>query len=134
MVVVMDIAGKLNVLYSVLASALGLAWWHTGDEIWFTASKAGDDRQLWAVDLSQHQRILLSTPDILTLQDISHGRVLLSQDDVHAEVMAMLSGSDKERDFSWLDLSTAVDLSNDGAMLLMDESGQAGGENAATYL
>src|SRR5260370_8216066 len=48
--------------------------------------------------------------------------------------MVMLSGSDKERDFSWLDLSTAVDLSNDGAMLLMDESGQAGGENAATYL
>ncbi len=133
-VVVMDLSGKRTVLSSDWASALGLAWSPTGDEIWFTASKAGDDRQLWAVDLSQHQRILLSTPDILTLQDISHGRVLLSQDDVHAEVMAMLSGSDKERDFSWLDLSTAVDLSNDGAMLLMDESGQAGGENAATYL
>ena len=133
-VVIMDLSGKRTVLSSDWASALGLAWSPTGDEIWFTASKAGDDRQLWAVDLSQHQRILLSTPDILTLQDISHGRVLLSQDDVHAEVMAMLSGSDKERDFSWLDLSTAVDLSNDGAMLLMDESGQAGGENAATYL
>jgi len=133
-VVIMDLSGKRTVLSSDWASALGLAWSPTGDEIWFTASKAGDDRQLWAVDLSLHQRILLSTPDILTLQDISHGRVLLSQDDVHAEVMAMLSGSDKERDFSWLDLSTAVDLSNDGAMLLMDESGQAGGENAATYL
>src|SRR5260370_10447635 len=48
--------------------------------------------------------------------------------------MVMLSGSDKERDFSWLDLSAAVGLTNDGAVLLMDESGQAGGENAATYL
>src|SRR5262249_34739852 len=92
------------------------------------------DRQLWAVDTSGHQRLLLSTPDILTLQDISHGRVLLSQDDLHAEVMGLLAGSDKERDYSWLDLSTAVDLSDDGKMLLMDESGQAGGQNAATYL
>jgi serine/threonine protein kinase/Tol biopolymer transport system component len=131
---IMDLSGKRTVLTGNWASALGLAWSPKGDEIWFTASKTGDDRQLWAVNLSGRQRLLLSTPDILTLQDISHGRVLLSQDDVHAEVMGLLSGSDKERDYSWLDLSTAVDLSDDGKMLLMDESGQAGGENAATYL
>lgn len=133
-VVITDLAGKRTVLSSDWASAYGLAWSPKGDEIWFTASKTGDDRQLWAVDLSGHQRILVSTPDILTLQDISHGRVLLSQDDVHAEVMALLPGSDKEHDFSWLDLSTAVDISDDGTTLLMDESGQAGGDNAATYL
>ncbi len=133
-VVIIDLAGKRTVLSTGWASAMGLAWSPKGDEIWFTASKTGDDRQLWAVDLSRHQRILLSTPDILTLQDISHGRVLLSQDDLHAEVVGMLSGSEKERDYSWLDLSSAVDLSDDGKMLLMDESGQAGGESAATYL
>ncbi|HTD24784.1 MAG TPA: protein kinase [Terriglobales bacterium] len=133
-VVIMDLSGKRTVLSSDWASALGLAWSPTGDEIWFTASKTGNDRQLWAVDLSQHQRILLSTPDILTLQDISHGRVLLAEDDVHAEVIGMLSGSQKEHDFSWLDLSTATDLSTDGTMLLMNESGEAGGKNAATYL
>ena len=133
-VVIIDLSGKRTLLSTGWASAMGLAWSPKGDEIWFTASRTGDDRQLWAVDLSKHERILLSTPDILTLQDISHGRVLLSQDDVHAEVMGMLAGSEKERDYSWLDLSAAVDLSADGKMLLMDESGQAGGENAATYL
>jgi serine/threonine protein kinase/Tol biopolymer transport system component len=131
---IIDLSGKRTVLAGDWASALGLAWSPKGDEIWFTASKTGDDRQLWAVNLSGRQRLLLSTPDILTLQDISHGRVLLSQDDLHAEVMGLLAGSDKERDYSWLDLSTAIDLSDDGKMLLMDESGQAGGENAATYL
>jgi len=133
-VVTIDSSGKRTVLSGEWSSALGLAWSPKGDEILFTASKSGDDRQLWAVDLSQHLRLLLSTPDILTLQDISHGRVLLAEDDVHAEVIGMLAGSDKERDFSWLDLSTAVDLSDDGTMLLMDESGEAGGKNAATYL
>jgi serine/threonine protein kinase len=133
-IAIIDLSGKKTVLTENWASALGLAWSPKGDEIWFTASKTGDDRQLWAVDLSGHQRLLLSTPDILTLQDISHGRVLLSQDDLHAEVMGLLAGSDKELDYSWLDLSTAVDISDDGKMLLMDESGQAGGENAATYL
>ncbi|HTC93099.1 MAG TPA: protein kinase [Terriglobales bacterium] len=133
-VVTIDSSGKRTVLSGEWSSALGLAWWPKGDEILFTASKSGNDRQLWAVDLSQHLRLLLSTPDILTLQDISHGRVLLAEDDVHAEVIGMLAGSDKERDFSWLDLSTATDLSDDGTMLLMDESGEAGGKNAATYL
>ena len=133
-VVTIDSSGKRTVLSGEWSSALGLAWSPKGDEILFTASKSGNDRQLWAVDLSQHQRLLLSTPDILTLQDISHGRVLLAEDDIHAEVIGMLAGSDKERDFSWLDLSAATDLSDDGTMLLMDESGEAGGRNAATYL
>src|SRR5260370_39612917 len=46
----------------------------------------------------------------------------------------MLAGREKERDYSWLDLSSSVGLPADGKMLLMDESEQAGGESAATYL
>jgi hypothetical protein len=45
--------------------------------------------------------------------------------------MGMGPGQAKERELSWLEWSIAVDLSDDGSMLLMDEQGQAIGDRYA---
>jgi hypothetical protein len=40
----------------------GLAWSPKGDEIWFTATPAGNDRALFAVTPSRKLRVLLRIP------------------------------------------------------------------------
>ena len=51
-VAVVDMAGKKNTLSGGWDSIQGLAWSPSGDEIWFTATRTGGDRSLYAVDLS----------------------------------------------------------------------------------
>ena len=57
-VAIVDLAGKKTALSSGWDSIQGLAWSPTGDEIWFTATKTGGDRSLFAVDLSGNLRLM----------------------------------------------------------------------------
>ena len=51
-VALVDLSGTRTTLSSGWVSAQGLAWSPSGEEIWFTATKAGVGRALHAVDLS----------------------------------------------------------------------------------
>src|SRR6478609_3351230 len=73
--------GKVTDLATEFVSSYGVAWAPSGDEIWFTASRTGSMRMLYAVTLRGKERVIASIPGILTLQDISKtGKVLLTQD------------------------------------------------------
>ncbi len=125
---VVDMAGKRKVLSTGWESEEGLAWSPNGSEVWFSATEAGLQRRIYAVDLDGHLRPAFRAPGGVTLQDISSdGRVLLTRDEQRAGIMAMANGATRERDVSWLDWSLPVDISRDGNTLLFDEQGEEGG-------
>jgi Tol biopolymer transport system component len=134
-VAVVDTAGKKRTLSSGWGSEQGLAWGPRGDEVWFTATKAGGARSLWAVDLSGRERLLARVTGTLTLHDVaSDGRVLLTHDTMRQGILALAPGETKERDLSWLDWSLVRDISADGRTILFDESGEGVGANYSVGL
>ncbi len=120
-VAIVDLAGRETVLSTGWQTERGLAWAPGGDEIWFTASKAGN-RSIYAVSLNRKLREVADAPGGLTLQDIAaDGRVLLTRDNHRVGILTVGSGATAEHDLSWLDWSIPYDLSGDGKVLLFGE-------------
>jgi serine/threonine protein kinase/Tol biopolymer transport system component len=131
---VIDLSGKKTDLTERWASALGLAWAPSGDEIWFTATASGFSRSLRGVSLSGKLRELLTAPGTLTLHDTgAGGRALISRDALRAGAIGLIPGETKERDLSWQDWTVPTALSEDGKLLLFIEAGEAGGGEYAVF-
>jgi Tol biopolymer transport system component/tRNA A-37 threonylcarbamoyl transferase component Bud32 len=133
---VVDLNGKRRKLTEPYGGgANGLAWSPAGDEVWFTATKLGIDRALFAVSLSGKTRLVARVPADLTLEDVlSDGRVLIARDNWRRGLIVQAVQDKAERDFTWLDWSYPVTLSSDGKTLLFREEGEAGGPSYAVYL
>ncbi len=131
---IVDIKGKKSDLTRAWASAMGLAWSHAGDEVWFTATATGVSRPVHAVSLSGKVRELLSAPGTLTLHDVgAGGRALVTRDAMRAGAVGLAPNETKERDLSWQDWTVPADLSRDGKTLLFIEAGEAGGGEYAVF-
>jgi serine/threonine protein kinase/Tol biopolymer transport system component len=134
-VAMIDSAGKKTVLSEGWDSIQGVAWSPKADEIWFSATRTGGDRSLYAVDLSGKVRLLARVPGELTLLDVSRdGTVLLTRGNDRAGMIGLAPGETKERDLSWLDWSVPSSLSPDGQMILFQEAGEGGGPKYAIYI
>lgn len=134
-VVVVDMKGNRMTLSGEYLNARGLAWSPRGKEVWFTADRTGHARALYAATLSGKERLVQRTPGSLYLRDISSdGRILIELANERGFIRGLLSGDTGERDLSWLDYSSASDLSRDGKVLLFDEEGEGGGGKHAVYL
>jgi serine/threonine protein kinase len=131
---VVDLSGKVKTLATELNTAQGLAWSAAGGELWFTASRSGVKRAVYAVTLGGRERLIAQVPDTLSLQDIwQDGRVLLSRDTWRRELIGLTSGDSKEHDLSWLDYTYPSDISPDGKVLLFTEAGEGGGLSYSVY-
>jgi dipeptidyl aminopeptidase/acylaminoacyl peptidase len=134
-VVLVDLQGQARTLSTGWNSVLGVAWSPDGREIWFTATRTGAAQSIYAVSRTGAERLLLSVPATLMLHDVSSdGRALVSRDAWGAGVMALAPGASQEREVSWLDGSTAWDLSADGTTMILEESWEGGGAARAIYL
>jgi eukaryotic-like serine/threonine-protein kinase len=134
-VAVVDMAGKKTTLSTGWDSIQGLAWSPGGDEIWFSATRTGGDRSLYAVNLAARVRLLARVPGELMLLDVGRdGNVLLTRNNDRAGMIGLAPGEVKERDLSWLDWSVPGDLSADGRSVLFGETGEGGGPKYAVYL
>lgn len=127
---VVDLKGQKQVLSSGWESEEGLAWSARGNEVFFSATMAGLQRHIYAVDLFGHVRLVFSSPGGVTLQDISSdGRLLMTRDEDRAGIMGFAAGATHERDLSWLDWSLPIGLSPDGTQVVFDEQGEQGGSS-----
>ncbi len=134
-VCVVDLAGKHTELSKGWSTAEGLAWSRDGSEVWFSATRESAARAVYAVSLSGRERLVLPTPRTLTLDDIAaDGRMLMSEDDERIVLRVLPPGAKEDHEFSYLDWTLPRDLSNDGKMLLFDESGEGGGDQFSVYL
>jgi Tol biopolymer transport system component len=134
-VVWVDSSGKPHRVSLGWASEEGLAWSADGREIWFTASRTGVNRALYAVTRAGSVRPVASIPGTMTLHDISsQGQVVVSRDTLR-QVMWMGSINDpQEKDVSWFDWSQPDDISSDGRYLLFTEGGEGGGREYGVYI
>ena len=124
---VVDLAGKKKNLSGEWFTVQGLAWSPDGKEIWFTASKSGVDRTLYATTLDGKERMVLRLPGAVMIFDIfKDGRVLLMRASWRRELIGMTADDAKQHDLSWLDYTYPADLSGDGKTLLFDEEGGGG--------
>ena len=134
-VAVLDLEGKKQTLTEEWASAQGLAWSPSGDEIWFTASVSGNARILYAVRPTGEQRLVSGFPGGVRLHDISKtGKVLLTRDSIRLGISCKAPGATEERELAWLNWSLTGDLSQDGSMLLFDEESEEVGTNYLTCI
>ena len=134
-VAVVDLDGKKRILSDGWVSTQGLAWSPRGEEVWFTATKVGAARSLYAVSLAGKERLVARVPGIMNLQDISRdGRVLMVMSNERQGIIAQPPGDTKERDLSWLDSSGIRDISSDGRVVLFSESGEGGGATYTVYI
>ena len=127
-IAIVDASGKKQMLSGPWFTVQGVAWSPDGKEVWFTASKSGNDRILYAVGLDGKLRLVTRTPGALMLYDIwPDGRVLLARVSWRRELMMIAAGVAKQQDLSWFDYSFPGDLSADGKTLLFDEEGSGSG-------
>ncbi len=124
---VIDLQGKKKTLSGEWFTIQGVAWSPDGKEIWFTASKSGVDRTLYAITLDGKERMVLRLPGAVMIFDIfKDGRVLLMRASWRRELVGMTADDAKQHDLSWLDYTYPADLSADGKTLLFDEEGGGG--------
>ena len=121
-----DLSGHVKILAKEMFTIQGVAWSPDAKEIWFTSSKSGTDRTLYAITLSGKLRTIARLPGALMLLDVAKdGKVLLVRASWRRELMGF--GTDgKQRELSWLDYTYPGELSPDGKMLLFDEEGGGG--------
>jgi serine/threonine protein kinase/sugar lactone lactonase YvrE len=123
---IVDLNGHKKVLSEQWFTIQGLAWTPDAKEIWFTASKSGTDRTLYATTLDGKMRTIARLPGALMLYDIARdGRVLLVRASWRRELIGFAADG-KQRELSWLDYSYPAELSADGKTLLFDEEGGGG--------
>ena len=114
---------------------IGLAWSPEGDEVWFTASKRGANRAIYAMNMSGDVRLVESLPSRLTLTDISgDGSVLITRTSYQCGMVCMAPGQERERDLYWLDGSVGTSLSSDGKTLLFVEAREGTDRDYGIYL
>src|SRR5262249_2122741 len=93
------------------------------------------NRAVYAVTHGGAIRVLAQATGGLTIQDVSPGgRVLVVQEKARQGISALLPGSEKEQDFSWLDWSVVRDISSDGQTVLFDETGEGGGAGYSVHV
>ncbi|HVE66145.1 MAG TPA: protein kinase, partial [Thermoanaerobaculia bacterium] len=121
-VMVVDRKGAARALSQTHPRIVNVAWAPSGKEVWFAMRDS-----IRAVDLAGHERVVVRSPGDLYLHDISPaGRVLVEQ---ALGMGGILFGSEKlpaERDLSWFDRSSVVELSDDGETLLFSDRGPRG--------
>jgi hypothetical protein len=128
----MDRSGRRNPLGPAFTSALGLAFGER-DELWVTAAHEGMLRALWAVSPHGARRLLYRAPVALTLHDVAGGRALLTTEHWRVRMFASRAGG-PEREMVSLDNAFPTALSDDGRVLVFNETGDAGGARYACYL
>ena len=135
-VAIVDLAGKMKTLSGTWDSVQGLAWSNSGKELWFTATRAGSSRSVYAVTLEGRERPVLTTPGGLLIQDIARdGRVLLVQQSARVGFFGLVPGQARERDLSGLEWSYGPLLSADAKTAVFTEQSEAaGGAGYSVYV
>jgi Tol biopolymer transport system component len=124
---VIDRNGKKTQLTSGLVGDRFELAWSGNNEVWFDTRMGGDDT-LYAVSLAGKKRMLARLPDALQIFDVSKdGRVLIGRSTLRGGIMGVAPSEERERDFSWLDMSELNDISPDARTLLITEYGKGGG-------
>jgi eukaryotic-like serine/threonine-protein kinase len=130
---VIDLEGRTTELSTGWRTIAGVAWSPDGREIFIAANDRGRRRSLYAVSLTGARRLIFHTPaDLLVFDVFRDGRALVATFLPRAHMIWSSGGVDRE--LSWLDWSTAADLSADGQTVLFYEWGEGVEASPVVYV
>lgn len=113
---------------------VGRLIWTPKGEIWFVATKPGGEPALRAVDLRGRERVVAQMPGWLVLHDMdAAGRLLATEMSTRIAMYHHGAGGGPDRDISWLDTSSAHEISSSGELALFVELSHGVGRNPALY-
>ena len=135
-VVILDRSGKTNAMSEEWTWEEGLSWTPSGKEVWFSASKSGDQVEMYALALSGSRRRLTSLPVDFLVQDIAaDGRLLAHRHPTSVDIIHGRTEDKSERNLSWLGSTViATALASDGKSYLMQFGGAGSGADYLAYL
>ncbi len=120
-----DRSGRRTVLSPGWAYWWDVSWSEASGEVFFAAARGGD-YALRAVSPAGRERLVARIPGDFALHDAdAQGRLLLEQRSGRSRVVGRPPGESRERELSWLDGTTAADLSQDGRQILLMEWGRS---------
>jgi eukaryotic-like serine/threonine-protein kinase len=112
----------------------GLAWAPSGKEVWFSATREGQDLSIHAATLDGAERPVSSQPGAVRILDISPGgEVLLSRYQNMSRIDLFSQGS-PPKDISWLNYSWGPVLSRDGSLVALTDQSTFGGNAYSVYV
>ena len=123
-VAIVDLNGRKRTLTREFPALSKLAWSPSGDEIWFTASPAGGDLSLWGVTPGGRLRAIARMPASVYLEDVRHGRALMTRMNHRIAIRWLAPGDSRERDLTWFGQSIVTGLSEDGRTIVFQEMGE----------
>jgi Tol biopolymer transport system component len=127
--------GKKQVVSRGWKSLFRLAWSPASNEIWVSGSQRDYGEQIFALSPDNRVRSVLAAPGNFELFDISRdGDALIATGDARARLAMRRIGEKNEQQMSWLDWSTAADISADGRTILFYEFGQAAAGIPTVYI
>ena len=134
-VVITDTTGQIAVRTGEWQGITGVAWSPDDQEAWFSGGLTGESTDIIAMRPDGGQRLVRRFPGWVTLYDIGRdGRILLATANHHHGIYGRPTLADAERRLSWLDVSSATDISPDGQTLLICQESVGGGPLYAVFL
>jgi Tol biopolymer transport system component len=130
---VVDLAGRTETISSGWRTIRGIDWSPDGGSIWVAGSETGEACSLYEVSLAGARRLIFHVPGDIQLWDVGPDRRALVNHGLPRSHL-IWSGATAERELSWLDWSTAADLSADGQTVLFYEWGEAVGAKPVVYI
>jgi tRNA A-37 threonylcarbamoyl transferase component Bud32 len=131
-----DARGSVSTLSAGYSALNGLAWAGDAPEVRFTAARTGGSpQQLYGMTLGGSGRVLVAVGGLLHLVDASRsGRALFRRGTTWTETHARRKGAPEETELAAADLSSLVDLSDDGQIVLGADAGDGSGPNGSFYV
>jgi len=132
---VVDRAGRTQALFEGWGST-GIAWSASGREIWLDEFEDVGARGIRAIPLAGTSRLVVQLGGSEgALADVSRdGRALFIGSHGRHVIFALAPGDERERNLSWRNESTVIDLSRDGRTLLFNEIFSGGGRSFGTCI
>jgi eukaryotic-like serine/threonine-protein kinase len=126
--------GQEKKLSSGWDSVVGIQWFPSGDELWFTGSDSGASEQLRAVTVGGKVRSIANVPGGMWLQDLHNSLTLMITHQERVNIRGLPPGGKEELDLGWLGWSGLRDISRDGKKILFEEEAEGGGPNYTVFL
>jgi Tol biopolymer transport system component len=132
---VVDRAGKKQALYEGWGTT-GIAWSKSGQEIYLDTFEDVGARGIRAVSIAGKSRLVsqLGGSEGMLVDLSSDGQALFIVSHARHVIFAQAPGEKHERNLSWRNESTVIDLSRDGRTLLFNEIFSGGGRTFGTSI
>ena len=125
-----DVSGQTSAI-----DAAPLYWTPDSREIWYRAFDTSDENTIYAMNMSGKTRVIARFPGPVRLFDVAgDGRILMATESRRIGIRGVGPGDTVERDWSCLEWSEAVALSDDGRLLLANVLGESGGPRGSVYM